>query len=47
MSATPPVDTGARLTLTHAGVRTKYEGRTRHGWATNIGNVADMMEDDR
>ena len=39
-----PSDAGARLTLTHEGVWTDYEDRTRDGWTMTLGNLADTVE---
>ena len=42
-----PTDAGARLTLTHDGVWTDYEDRTRQGWTMILGNLADTVENEQ
>ncbi|THD37485.1 MAG: SRPBCC domain-containing protein [Sphingomonas sp.] len=42
--AIQPQGAGSRLTLTHEGVWTDYEDRTRAGWTMILGNLATTTE---
>lgn len=44
--AIEPSGSGSRLTLTHEGVGSDYEGRTRHGWTMILDNLALTTEND-
>ena len=41
-----PEGDGARLTLTHEGVWTDYEQRTRDGWTMILASLATVLETD-